>query len=434
MNNSRSEEIISIISLGCSKNLVDSEMLVSQLKANNLKILHDKVEKNTSTVIINTCGFINDAKQQSIDTILQYIDLKERGVIKRVYVIGCLSERYKDDLKNEIPEVDKYFGTYQLEDIVSEIGVEYKANLIGEKVALTPSHYSYIKIAEGCDRTCSFCAIPIIKGKYKSKPIDSIVKEVKFMADKGVKEIMLIAQDLTYYGIDIYKSAQLVTLLDKLSNINGMEWIRLHYAYPAKFPLDIIRIMKERNNICNYLDMPIQHISDKLLKLMRRNIDKAATIKLLDDIKVINPEISLRTTILTGHPGEGKREFNELLNFIKEYKFDRLGVFTYSHEEDTFSYNNFKNSISEKEKNIRKDLIMEAQMNISLEKNKSNLGKEIKVLVDELYDGKYYCRSESDSPEVDNKVIVSADNLEFGNFYKVKITDYDEYDLFASVI
>ena len=333
MKTNRKETIISVITLGCSKNVVESEILMNQLKSNNVKISHDKFEKGSKAVIINTCGFIEDAKQQSIDTILQYVDLTEKGKLENVYVIGCLSQRYKKDLEKSIPEVDSYFGSFQLQDIVKELGLEYKNELIGERLLSTPKHYAYLKISEGCDRTCSFCAIPLIKGKHISKPIESLVNEATLLVKKGVKEIMLIAQDLTYYGVDIYKKQALAELLTKLSDIKGLEWIRLHYTYPAKFPLDVIKVMKEKKNICKYLDIPVQHISDNILSKMRRNITKAETIKLLEYIKSEIPEITLRTTILVGHPGETDDDFKELQEFINDFEFDRLGVFTYSHEE-----------------------------------------------------------------------------------------------------
>ena len=355
MKTNRKETIISVITLGCSKNVVESEILMNQLKSNNVKISHDKFVKGSKAVIINTCGFIEDAKQQSIDTILQYVALKEKGKLENIYVIGCLSQRYKKDLEKSIPEVDSYFGSFQLQDIVKELGLEYKNELIGERLLSTPKHYAYLKISEGCDRTCSFCAIPLIKGKHVSKTIESLVAEAELLVKNGVKEILLIAQDLTYYGIDIYKKQALPELLTKLSDIKGLEWIRLHYTYPAKFPLDVIKVMKEKKNICKYLDIPVQHISDNMLSKMHRNISKNDTIKLLNYIKTEIPEITLRTTILVGHPGEAQADFKELQQFVSDFEFDRLGVFTYSHEEQTYSFENFKDDVPEKEKKRRKD-------------------------------------------------------------------------------
>lgn len=435
MKTNRKETIISVITLGCSKNVVESEILMNQLKSNNVKISHDKFEKGSKAVIINTCGFIEDAKQQSIDTILQYVDLKEKGKLENVYVIGCLSQRYKKDLEKSIPEVDSYFGSFQLQDIVKKLGLEYKNELIGERLLSTPKHYAYLKISEGCDRTCSFCAIPLIKGKHISKPIESLVNEATLLVKKGVKEIMLIAQDLTYYGVDIYKKQALAELLTKLSDIKELEWIRLHYTYPAKFPLDVIKVMKEKKNICKYLDIPVQHISDNILSKMRRNITKAETIKLLEYIKSEIPEITLRTTILVGHPGETDDDFKELQQFVSDFEFDRLGVFTYSHEEQTYSYQNFKDDVPEKEKYRRKDELMSLQMEISYNKNHSKIGKTLKVIIDEKSDGNYIGRTESDSPEVDNRVIIKTkQTLKKGNFYTVKITDCEEYDLIGDLV
>ena len=435
MKTNRKETIISVITLGCSKNVVESEVLMNQLKSNNIKISHDKYIKGSKAVIINTCGFIEDAKQQSIDTILEYVQLKEQGKIENVYVIGCLSQRYKNDLEKSIPEVDKYFGSFQLHDIVKELGLEYKNELIGERLLSTPKHYAYLKISEGCDRTCSFCAIPLIKGKHVSKSIENLVDEAKLLVKKGVKEILLIAQDLTYYGVDIYKKQALAELLNQLSDIKGLKWIRLHYTYPAKFPLDVIKVMKEKDNICKYLDIPVQHISDNILSKMRRNITKAETINLLNFIKTEIPEIALRTTILVGHPGESKADFDELYNFVKDYEFDRLGVFTYSHEENTYSFKNFKDDVPEKEKYRRKDELMSLQMEISYNKNLAKVGKILNVIIDEKSDGIYYGRTEYDSPEVDNRVIIKSEkNLKKGNFYKVKITGCEEYDLIGSIL
>lgn len=425
---------VHVVTLGCSKNVVDTEVLLRQLRAGNIKVDHDAAETTARTVIINTCGFIRDAKQESIDTILRYVKAKEAGRFDQVFVMGCLSERYKKDLVKEIPEVDKYFGTNDLKAITESIGVDYRKELTGERYITTPAHFAYLKISEGCDRTCSFCAIPLIRGKHKSKPVEEIIAEAKYLNNQGVKEIILIAQDLTYYGVDLAHKQLLPELLEKLSDI-PFEWIRLHYAYPSSFPKDIIKIMKEKRNICNYLDIPFQHISNNVLKNMRRNHNKAQSIELIDYIRSQVPDITLRTTMLVGHPGEGIKEFNELCDFIEKTKFDRLGVFTYSEEEDTFSARNFKDSIPTKTKQFRADRIMEIQKEISHDLNAKKTGKIFKVLIDRLEGDYFVGRSEADSPEVDNEVLIKVSrNIKPGNFYKVKINNTDDYDLFGEVI
>ena len=434
MKTRQKDETINIVTLGCSKNLVDSEYLMKQLDAGSLKVIHNANPADARTVIINTCGFIKDAKEESIDTILQYIKAKEEVVLDRVFVMGCLSERYKKDLQIEIPDVDRYFGSNDIRSIVESLGVDYKQNLVGERLTATPSHYAYLKVSEGCDRNCSFCAIPLMRGKHRSKTIEQLVSEARLLAEKGVKELMLIAQDLTYYGVDIYRKQRLPDLLNKLADINGLKWIRLHYAYPAGFPKEIVQVMKERENICNYLDIPFQHISNNVLKKMRRGNTSRHTYELIDYFRSEIPDITLRTTLLVGHPGEGKKEFEELKQFVETVKFDRLGVFTYSKEDDTFSARNFKDNIPESLKKARASGIMELQQIVSAELNRKKIGKELKVLIDRKEDEFFVGRSEADSPEVDNEVLVkSGTDLKIGNFYPVIITSATDFDLFGDL-
>ena len=427
---------VQIISLGCSKNLVDSEYLVRQLRAGDLHIIHHEGSIAAGTVVINTCGFIRDAKQESIDIILQYVKAKNEGVIDNLFVTGCLSQRYKKELEKEIPEVDQYFGVNDLEQIVRKIGVDFRKELTGERVLMTPEHYAYLKISDGCDRTCSFCAIPMIRGRHISKPMESILNEARYLADKGVKELILIAQDLTWYGIDIYKKRMLPDLLLRLSDMKEFRWIRLHYTYPAGFPGEIIRVMKERDNICNYLDIPFQHINNEVLGRMRRNHNKMQTLELIDYIRKEIPVITLRTTVLLGHPGEGEKEFEELLDFVKDTRFERLGAFTYSEEENTWAAKKFKDSVSDKTKRKRLDQVMSLQRSISSEINKEKSGTIQKVLIDRVEGNYFIGRTEADSPEVDNEVLInkSGNQLKPGNFYDVKITSYDDYDLYGVVI
>lgn len=423
---------IHVVTLGCSKNLVDSEILMKQLAANGLQVVHNASSSKADTVIINTCGFIKDAKEESIDTILQHIKAKEKGIISHVYVMGCLSERYKSDLEKEISNVDEYFGSKNIQDIVNSLGCDFKVNLIGERILTTPSHYAYLKISEGCDRQCSFCAIPLMRGKHKSKILEDIIKEAQSLMAMGVKELILIAQDLTYYGIDLYGKQKLAELLLKLSDIEGLEWIRLHYAYPSAFPNDVLKVMKERSNICNYLDIPFQHISDQVLKKMRRGVTSKQTYALIDMFRSNIPDLTLRTTLMTGHPGEGEKEFEELLEFVERVEFDRLGVFTYSEEEDTYGARNLKDEVPEQVKNYRSERIMELQRGMSAKHNQSKTGKELKVIIDRKEGDYYIGRTEGDSPEVDNEVLVTSEvTLEAGKFYTVKIYDSEEYDLFA---
>jgi ribosomal protein S12 methylthiotransferase len=426
---------VNVITLGCSKNLVDSEVLLKQLDKNKFVISHDSDSLDQDIVIINTCGFINDAKQESVDIILQAVKSKKQGRINKIIVTGCLSARYRDVLKKEIPEVDEYFGVNDLKNILFSLQADYKKELLGERILTTPSHYAYLKIAEGCDRKCSFCAIPLIRGKHLSRPSDAIVKEAKILVKGGVKELILVAQDLTYYGVDIYKERKLASLLGKLSDIKDLEWIRLQYAYPAAFPVDVLRLMRERENICNYLDIPFQHISDRLLKSMNRAIDKKGTWKLIERIKKEVPGVALRTSLIVGYPGETEKEFNELLDFVRDVQFDRLGVFTYSHEESTKAYQ-LKDNVSAKVKQERADSLMHLQESISWEKNKNLIGKAIKVIIDRKEDEFFIGRSEYDSPEVDNEVLVKRKDLKIkiGSIYHAKVIDAAPFDLFAEII
>lgn len=426
---------INLITLGCSKNLVDSEVLMGQLQANNFKVTHEDDKAEANVVIVNTCGFIDNAKQESIDTILNYCKLKEAGVIEKLYVTGCLSERYKPDLENEIPDVDQYFGTNDLKHLLNTLGADYKKELVGERLLTTPSHYAYVKISEGCDRPCSFCAIPLMRGVHKSKPIEELVSEIEGLVKNGVKEVLLIAQDSTYYGLDIYKKRSLPELLRKVSDIPGLEWIRLHYAYPSGFPMEILDVITERDNICNYIDMPLQHISDNMLKSMRRGINKEKTLELVNHIHNNYPDITLRTTLICGYPGETEQDHEELKDFVRESRFHRLGCFTYSHEENTHAFN-LEDDVSDFDKARRAEEIMEIQQEISLENNESLIGTVQRVLIDKL-DGNYYVgRTKADSPEVDNEVLIEAsDNyLSPGSFVNVKITETTDFDLYGVTV
>ncbi|MDX9695453.1 MAG: 30S ribosomal protein S12 methylthiotransferase RimO [Bacteroidales bacterium] len=425
---------VNVITLGCSKNLVDSEYLLKQLAANGFNVVHDSNSADSDIIVINTCGFINDAKQESIETILQFEELKKQKKIKKLFVFGCLSERYKEELEKEIPNVDQFYGVYNLKELVESIGANYKSELLGERIITTPKHYAYLKISEGCDRNCSFCAIPLIKGNHISKAIPELVDEAELLVRNGAKEIILIAQDLSYYGYDIYKKPKLAELIDQLSDIKGLKWLRLHYAYPAKFPLDVLEVMKNKSNICHYLDIPVQHISDKMLKLMKRGNTAKQTYDLIDKIKSKIPDIALRTTILVGHPGETDEDFNELLDFVKYAKFDRLGVFTYSEEENTHSAKNYKDSIPFSIKQARMDELMEVQRQISNELNNQKTGKIYKTIIDR-HEGDYYIgRTEYDSPEVDNEVLISSEKkLKIGSFYNVRIVKADDFDLYGKI-
>lgn len=422
---------INVVTLGCSKNLYDSEVLISQLKANNKNVVH---EGDGNIVVINTCGFIDNAKQQSIDTILEYSDKKNQGKIDKLYVTGCLSERYKDDLEKEIPDVDKYFGTTDLPHLLKHLRADYKSELIGERFLSTPKNYAYLKISEGCDRKCSFCAIPLMRGKHKSRSMEDIVHEAKKMASQGVKELILIAQELTYYGLDLYKKRSISKLLKKLCDLEGIEWVRLHYAYPSGFPNELIDTIKNEEKICNYLDIPLQHISDEILKSMRRGSTKLKTNNLITNLRKQIPEISIRTTLIVGYPGETKTHFKELCDWVKEMKFERLGCFKYSHEENTHAYN-LVDDVTEIEKQRRLEKIMSIQKEISRELNQKKIGNEIKCLIDRFESGYYIGRSEYDSPDIDNNILIKSDNihLRIGEFYNVIIDDASDYDLFGSI-
>jgi ribosomal protein S12 methylthiotransferase len=429
------KEGINLVTLGCSKNVVDSEVLLKQLQANHLTVRHNDESFDARTVIINTCGFIKDAKQESIDTILRFIRAKEKGLIRRVIVMGCLSERYKKDLEKEIPDVDKYFGVNDLEQIIQSLGLSYKQSLLGERLLSTPSHYAYLKISEGCDRKCSFCAIPLIRGRHRSRTSGSLLEEARGLSEQGVKELILIAQDLTSYGVDINKKQGLYELLQALSGIRGIEWIRLHYAYPAGFPREVIRVMKESGNICRYLDIPFQHNSDVVLQKMRRGHNQRQNYELIDFIRSEIPEITLRTTVITGHPGETDKEFHELMRFVERVAFDRLGVFTYSEEEGTWASRKWKDRIPEQVKNDRADELMQLQQVISKKLNDNKIGRSFKVLIDGR-EGEYYRgRTEADSPEVDNEVLipVAGKLLVTGSFYQTRITGAEEFDLYGEV-
>ena len=420
---------VNIITLGCSKNMVDSEVLSGQLQANGIEVQHESEKPDYNISIINTCGFIDKAKEESIQTILEHVALKEEGVLEKVYVTGCLSERYRGDLESEIPGVDAWFGTMELPNILKAFEADYKAELVGERLLSTPSHYAYLKISEGCNRTCSFCAIPLMRGKHVSKPEEQILEEARSLVKKGVKEIMLIAQELTYYGLDLYKERTLPSLLEKLAAIEGLEWIRLHYAYPHKFPLEIIEVMKREPKICNYLDMPLQHVSDHMLKAMKRQITRKEMMDLIRDIRLILPEICLRTTLIVGFPGETREDIEDLKAFLDEVRFDRVGVFTYSHEEGTSAYV-LEDDLSQEEKEERAQEIMEFQQDISFEKNQEKVGKVLRVLIDRREAGRYIGRTEWDSVEVDNEVIVNTKKkLQPGDFVQVKITKAYDYDL-----
>ncbi len=425
---------VNVITLGCSKNLVDSEVLSGQLKANDIEVVHESSRLDYNIVIINTCGFIDRAKEESVNSILEQVEMKKRGKIDKVYVTGCLSERYKQSLEAEIPEVDAYFGTMELPLILKKFGADYKTELIGERFLSTPAHYAYLKISEGCNRTCSFCAIPLMRGNHISKPIEQLVAEAESLVRKGVKEIMLIAQELTYYGLDIYKRRELPRLLHALADIRGLEWIRLHYAYPSKFPLEIIEVMKERENICNYLDMPLQHASDRMLGAMRRQITRAEMSDLIGSIRSLIPDICLRTTLIAGFPGETEEDLEETKTFLKEHRFDRVGIFTYSHEEGTTAHD-LEDNLPPEVKERRAQELMQLQQEISYEKNAEKIGKQFKVIVDKKEAGHYLGRTEFDSVEVDNEVIIAtSEPLTIGDFVQVRITGAYDYDLEGEII
>lgn len=425
---------VNIVTLGCSKNLVDSENIFTQLKGNGYNVSHESKKDDASIVIVNTCGFIDNAKQESIDTILRYADAKDAGLVDKVYVTGCLSHRYKDDLAVEIPTVDAWFGTNELPRLLKTLKADYKQELVGERLLTTPAHYAYLKIAEGCDRPCSFCAIPLMRGGHVSRTIDDLVIEAKSLARRGTKELILIAQDLTYYGLDIYKKRNLSELLHHLSDVEGIKWIRLQYAYPSGFPMDVLDVMRERSNICKYLDMPLQSGSTELLKIMRRGITREKTEDLIKTIRDKVPDIALRTTLIAGHPGETEEIFEETLEFVERTRFDRLGVFTYSHEEQTFSHT-MADDVPAEVKQQRADDIMAVQQDISWALNQEKIGKTYKVLFDRKEGGYFIGRTEFDSPEVDNEVLLPASQyVRLGDFANVKITNAEEFDLYGELV
>ena len=425
---------VNIITLGCSKNMVDSEVLSGQLLANEIDVVHENKKSDHNIVVVNTCGFIDKAKEESINTILNQVELKRRGKIDKVYVTGCLSERYKNNLEAEIPEVDAYFGTMELPLILKQFEADYKVELIGERLLATPQHYAYLKISEGCNRTCAFCAIPLMRGQHVSRPMEELVKEAESLVRKGVKEIMLIAQELTYYGLDIYKKRMLPDLLHRLADIEGLHWIRLHYAYPSKFPLEILDVIRERDNICNYLDMPLQHAANNMLKAMKRQITREEMEDLTAAIRERVPGICLRTTLIAGFPGETQDDIEELKEFLQRQRFDRVGIFTYSHEEGTSGFA-LTDDVPAEEKERRAQEIMEVQQEISFELNQEKIGKTFKTLIDKKEAGRYLGRTEFDSVEVDNEVIIhSTKKLPIGEFVNVKITKAYDYDLEGEVV
>lgn len=427
---------VNVVTLGCSKNIYDSEVLMAQLKANQFDVEHESMDDDASVVIINTCGFIDNAKQESIDTIIRYVEAKKDGLVDKVYVTGCLSQRYKDDLEKEIPEVDAYFGTRDLPRLLKTLKADYKHELVGERLLTTPSHYAYFKIAEGCDRPCTFCAIPIMRGKHLSTPIEDLVIQAKALAAKGVKELMLIAQDLTYYGLDLYKKRALADLLRQLSEVEGIAWIRLHYAFPSGFPMEVLDVMREKENICNYLDMPLQHGSTRMLQAMKRGTTREKTEDLIAAIREKVPGIAIRTTLIAGYPGETEADFQEMYDWVQRSKFDRLGIFTYSHEENTAAYA-FEDDVPAKVKKERADAIMDLQAGISYELNQLKVGKIFSVLFDRVEGDYFIGRTEFDSPEVDNEVLVkkTADNfIRIGDFAQIQITSADHYDLYGEII
>ncbi len=428
------QEKVKVVTLGCSKNLVDSENLITQLRGNAFEVLPEE-DQAADIVIVNTCGFIDRAKEESVDTILHYVNEKEQGAINKLYVTGCLSQRYREDLEEEIPEVDAYFGTLELPALLNRLEADYKHELIGERVITTPNHFAYLKISEGCNRTCAFCAIPLMRGKHISQPIEALVREAKNLAANGVKELMLIAQELTYYGLDIYKKRALPELLHALADVDGIEWIRLHYAYPSKFPREIFDVMAERKEICNYLDMPLQHASDEVLKNMRRQITQQETRDLIDYARKKIPDLTLRTTMLVGFPNETEEQFEQLCQFVRDIKFDRLGVFQYSHEESTIAHGQ-EDNVPAEVKMSRSNRLMEIQQDISFEKNRTLIGTTQKVLFDRKESGFFVGRTEGDSPEVDNEVLVpAAENYaRVGDFAHVLITDALEYDLYGKIV
>ena len=431
----KKKDKVNIVTLGCSKNIVDSEVMLTQLKGNQIDTTHESESDDANIVVINTCGFIDNAKQESIDTILRYADAKEEGIVEKVFVTGCLSERYRVALQKEITNVDGWFGTMELPLLLKRFNATYKNELLGERITTTANHYAYLKISEGCDRPCTFCAIPLMRGKHVSKPIEEILLEAKNLVKNGTKEILLIAQDSTYYGLDIYKKRALADLMNQLADVEGLDWIRLHYAFPSGFPMDVLDVMANRNNICNYLDIPLQHGSTRMLELMRRGTTREKTEALLNDIREKIPKIAIRTTLIVGHPGETEEAFMDMMDFVEKNRFERLGVFTYSHEEDTHSYT-MKDDVPDEVKQQRLEAIMELQEGISEEINAEKVGKKYRVLIDRFEGGQYVGRTEHDSPEVDNEVLINSDDgyLRVGDFCEVVITSASAFDLYAKPI
>lgn len=427
---------IDIITLGCSKNLVDSEQLIRQLEEVGYDVAHDSDKPDGDIAVINTCGFIGDAKEESINMILEFAQQKEEGSLDKLYVMGCLSERYLKELSLEIPQVDKFYGKFNWKELLNDLGEVYHNELYIERSLTTPKHYAYLKISEGCDRKCSYCAIPIITGKHVSRPIDEIVEEVKYLVEQGVKEFQIIAQELTYYGIDLYKKQMIAELVNRIADVQGVEWIRLHYAYPAHFPKDLFKVMRERDNVCKYMDIALQHISDNMLKLMRRQVTKKETYDLIKQFRDEVPGIHLRTTLMVGHPGETEDDFKELKEFVREAKFDRMGAFAYSEEEGTYAAKHYEDSISSEIKQARLGEIMDIQQGISAELTAKKIGQQIKVIIDRIEGDYYIGRTEFDSPEVDPEVLIEAVDLELkiGDFYNVIVIDSDDFDLYAKII
>jgi ribosomal protein S12 methylthiotransferase len=425
---------VNIITLGCSKNMVDSEVLSGQLRANGIEVAHENRKRGSNIVVVNTCGFIDKAREESVNTILEQVALKKEGSLDKVYVTGCLSQRYRDDLEKEIPEVDAWYGTMEMPLLLKKLNADYKTELLGERLLATPQHYAYLKISEGCNRTCAFCAIPLMRGVHVSKPMEAIVQEARNLVRMGVKEVMLIAQELTYYGLDIYKKRELPELLNRLADVEGLEWIRLHYAYPSKFPLEILDVMRDRKNICNYLDMPLQHASDTMLKAMKRQITRTEMTELIHNIREKVPGICLRTTLISGFPGEQEYDVEEMKEFLLEHRFDRVGIFTYSHEEGTSAYG-LIDDVSSEVKEARAQEVMELQQEISFEKNQEKIGKTFRTIVDKKESGRYIGRTEFDSVEVDNEVIIrSSSPLKIGSFVSVKMTKAYDFDLEGEVV
>lgn len=427
---------VNVVTLGCSKNIFDSEVMMAQLKANNYEVKHEEQDSDAAIVVINTCGFIDNAKEESINTILRFAEARAEGRVEKVYVTGCLSERYRDELEAEIPEVDGYFGTRELPRLLKTLKADYKKELVGERLLTTPSHYAYFKISEGCDRPCSFCAIPLMRGKHVSTPIEDLVAQAKNLARGGVRELMVIAQDSTYYGLDIYKKRALGELLERLAEVEGIDWIRLHYAFPTGFPMEVLDVMAKHSNICNYIDMPLQHVSTNMLKAMRRGTTREKTTQLIRDIRERVPGMAIRTTLICGYPGETERDFEEMCEWVEEMRFDRLGVFTYSHEENTHAYN-FEDDVPEHVKKQRSEKVMEIQSGISMEFNRAKIGSSFKVLIDRVEGGYYVGRTEFDSPDVDNEVLIKQRDdlhLRIGDFVTASITDAEHYDLFGEVV